>query len=114
MQDFSLGTAQQQLDMLQQQIAVFEATLGAPTTTPSLGIPTTLLMYSENSVTLFPTLSFTYVSNSMTQSTRIFMGEKLNGHNYFSWYQSVKMILEGRHKFGFLSREIPHPQPGDP
>lgn len=39
--------------------------------------------------------------------------EKLNDQNYFSWSQSVKMALEGRHKFGYLTVEIPKPRPGD-
>ncbi|KAA0032806.1 glutathione S-transferase DHAR3 [Cucumis melo var. makuwa] len=40
--------------------------------------------------------------------------EKLNVNNYFSWFQSMKMILEGRHKFGFLIGEMLRPPPGDP
>lgn len=27
--------------------------------------------------------------------------------------QSIKMVLKGRYKFGFLTEEIPHPPPGD-
>ncbi|TYK27008.1 uncharacterized protein E5676_scaffold901G00150 [Cucumis melo var. makuwa] len=43
-----------------------------------------------------------------------FSGDKLNDNNYFSWSQSVKMVLKGRCKFGFLTEEIPRPPPGDP
>ena len=40
--------------------------------------------------------------------------EKINCPELFLGSQSVKMIIEGRHKFGFLTREIPCPPPGDP
>ncbi|XP_050936316.1 uncharacterized protein LOC103497029 isoform X2 [Cucumis melo] len=33
--------------------------------------------------------------------------------NYFSWSQSIKMFLEGRHQFGFLTGETVRPSPGD-
>ncbi|TYK14385.1 IAA-alanine resistance protein 1 isoform X2 [Cucumis melo var. makuwa] len=32
-------------------------------------------------------------------------GVKLNGQNYFLWFQSIKITLEGRHKFGYLIEE---------
>jgi len=55
------------------------------------------------------------VTNTVAQSTAYHLsGEKWNGNNYFSWSQSVKMVLEGRHKFSFLTGEIPRPPPGDP
>ena len=54
------------------------------------------------------------MTNTVTQSTGYFSGEKLNGNNYFSWSQLVNMVLEGRHKFDFLTREMPRPSPGDP
>ncbi|KAA0041479.1 UBN2_3 domain-containing protein [Cucumis melo var. makuwa] len=76
---------------------------------------TSVPMYSENPITSFPTLSSPYVTNTMAQSTAYhFSGDKLNGNNYFSWSQSVKMVLEGRHKFGFMIGEIPRPPPSDP
>ncbi|KAA0067418.1 tRNA modification GTPase MnmE [Cucumis melo var. makuwa] len=50
-------------------------------------------------------------SNLPTSSSS---GAKLNDNNYFSWSQSVKMVLEGRHKFSFLTGEILRPPPGDP
>ncbi|KAA0034891.1 reverse transcriptase [Cucumis melo var. makuwa] len=53
--------------MFKSLIAEFKAASGTSTYTPSSGLSTTLLMYSENS--------------------------------------SVKMVLEGCHKFGFLTRE---------
>ncbi|TYK17784.1 putative mitochondrial protein [Cucumis melo var. makuwa] len=76
----SLEIAQQQLEGLQQQIAALEATLG---TTSNTSAP----MYFENSVTPFPTLSSSYVTNTVAQSIAYhFSGDKLNGNNYFSWW----------------------------
>lgn len=49
----------------------------------------------------------------MAQTARVFVGEKLNGKNYFSWSQSIKIIL-GHHKFGFLIEERPCPPPSYP
>ena len=67
--------------------------------------PTDLPMYSKNPVTLLPTLSSNYITSSLAPSTGVFLGEKLNGQNYFSWSQSVKMFLEGRHQFSFFDKE---------
>ncbi|KAA0048808.1 kirola-like [Cucumis melo var. makuwa] len=104
----SSGIAQQQLEGLRKQIAALEATLR---TTSNTSIP----MYSENPVISFPTLSSPYVTNTVALSTAYhFSGDKLNDNNYFSWSQSVKMVLEGRHKFGFLIGEIPCSPPDDP
>ncbi|KAL4016805.1 hypothetical protein IC575_024462 [Cucumis melo] len=75
--------------------------------------PTELSMYSKNPVTSFPNLSSYYITSSLGSSTRNFSGEKLNGQNYFSWSQSIKMFLEGRHQFGFLTGETVRPPPGD-
>ncbi|KAA0025328.1 cysteine-rich RLK RECEPTOR-like protein kinase [Cucumis melo var. makuwa] len=71
--------------------------------------PTELPMYSKNPVTSFPNSQ----SNYMGSSTGNFSGEKLNGQNYFSWSQSIKMFLEGRYQFGFLTGETVRPPPGD-
>ena len=104
----SSGIAQQQLEGLRQQIAALEATLG---TTSNISVP----MYSENPVNSFPNLFSPYVTNTVTQSSVHHLSEeKLNDNNYFSWSQSIKMVLEGRHKFSFLIGEIPRPPPGDP
>ncbi|KAL0556856.1 hypothetical protein IC582_005373 [Cucumis melo] len=75
--------------------------------------PTELLMYSKNPVTSFPNLLSNYITGSLGSSTGNFSGEKLNGQNYFSWSQSIKMFLEGRHQFGFLIGEIVRPPPRD-
>ena len=75
--------------------------------------PTKLSMYSKNSVTLFPNLPSNYITSCLESSTRNFPCEKLNGQNYFSWSQSVKMFLEGHHQFGFLTGETVRPPPGD-
>ena len=76
---------------------------------------TSVPMYFENPITSLPTLSSSYVTNTVAQSTAYhFSEDKLNSNNYFSWSQSVKMVLEGRHKFGFLTGEIPRPPPSDP
>ena len=102
----SSGIVHQQLEGLRQQIAALEATLGTTSTLP---------MYSENPVNSFPNVSSPYVTNTVAQSSMYHLsGEKLNGNNYFSWSQSVKMVLEGRQKFSFLTGEIPRPLPGDP
>ncbi|KAL4010963.1 hypothetical protein IC575_028005 [Cucumis melo] len=69
-------------------------------------------MYSKNPVTV-PNSRSNYISGSLGSSTGNFSGEKLNGQNYFSWSQSIKMFLEGRHQFGFLTRETVRPPPGD-
>ncbi|KAA0059996.1 putative tRNA pseudouridine synthase [Cucumis melo var. makuwa] len=71
--------------------------------------PTELPMYSKNPVTSFPNLQSNYTTGSLGN----FSGEKLNGQNYFSWSQSIKMFLEGRHQFGFLTGETVRPSPGD-
>ncbi|KAA0035164.1 kirola-like [Cucumis melo var. makuwa] len=108
------GIAHLQLEELRLQIAALEATLGTTSHTPSHGLYTPLPMYSENVVSAFPTLSSSYATNTMAQSTRYFSREKSNDNNYFSWYQSVKMVLEGRYKFGFLTGKIPRPPPNNP
>ncbi|TYK31681.1 UBN2_3 domain-containing protein [Cucumis melo var. makuwa] len=75
--------------------------------------PTELPMYSKNSVTSFPNSQSNYITGSLGSSTGNFSGEKLNGQNYFSWSQSIKMFLEGRYQFGFLTGETVRPPPGD-
>ncbi|KAL0536299.1 hypothetical protein IC582_025242 [Cucumis melo] len=70
-------------------------------------------MYSKNPVTLFPNSQSNYITGSLGSSTGNFSGEKLNGQNYFSWSQSIKMFLEGRYQFGFLTGETVRPPPGD-
>ncbi|KAL4025768.1 hypothetical protein IC575_014173 [Cucumis melo] len=64
-------------------------------------------MYSKNSVTSFPNLQSNYITGSLGN----FSGEKLNGQNYFSWSQSIKMFLKGRHQFDFLTGETVRPSP---
>ncbi|KAA0031796.1 reverse transcriptase [Cucumis melo var. makuwa] len=54
---------------------------------------------------MFLSLSSSYMSNIVAQSAGYFSEEKLNGQNYLSWSQSIKMILEGWHKFGFLKEK---------
>ena len=76
--------------MLRQHIAAIEATPGAPSNNHL-----TPLVYFENLVTSLYALFSSHVSNPVAQSTRYFLGEKLNGQNYFSWSQSIKTILEG-------------------
>ncbi|KAL0556266.1 hypothetical protein IC582_004778 [Cucumis melo] len=75
--------------------------------------PTELPMYSKNPVTSFPNSQSNYITGSLGSSTGNFSGEKLNGQNYFSWSQSIKMFLEGRYQFGFLTGETVRPPPGD-
>lgn len=79
---------QQQLANLQasfqQQIAAFGAALGASTnldqSAGNSGIQSDLLMYPENSVTAFLTLTTTpYLSGPMGNSIGLIVGEKLNG-----------------------------------
>lgn len=57
-------------------------------------IPSTLLMYSENLVILFPTLNTTscFYSSVAMRNASLITGEKLNGQNYFSWSQSIKIV----------------------
>ena len=69
-------------------------------------------MYSVNSVTSFPTLIIAiYLSGSMEAFIGLVVGENLNDYNYFSWSQSIKIVFEGCHKFGYLPGEIPKPRP---
>ncbi|KAL4011238.1 hypothetical protein IC575_028290 [Cucumis melo] len=75
--------------------------------------PTELSMYSKNPVTSFLNLPSNYITSSLSLSSGNFSGEKLNGQNYFRWSQSIKMFLEGRHQFGFLTGESVRPPPGD-
>ncbi|KAA0057570.1 uncharacterized protein E5676_scaffold411G002330 [Cucumis melo var. makuwa] len=75
--------------------------------------PTELPMHSKNPVTSFSNLPSNYITGSLGSSTGNFSSEKLNGQNYFSWSQSIKIFLEGRHQFGFLTGEIIRPSPGD-
>ena len=70
----SSNIAHQQLEELRQQIATLEATLGATSNTLSRGLHTSLLVYSKNPITLFPSLSSPYVINTVAQSTRYFSG----------------------------------------
>lgn len=58
-------------------------------------------------ITLFPNATLTYVFRSVAQSIEVFTKVKSNDKNYISWSLSVKMILEGCHKFDFLIGEIP-------
>lgn len=41
-------------------------------------------------------------------------GVKLNGDNYFAWSQTVRIVLVGRHRYGYLTGEITPPNLGDP
>lgn len=64
-------------------------------------------IYLEYSVTPYPGYSHSnLMSNSFGSSPNLIPGAKLNGDNYFFWSQSVCLALEGRHKFGYLTREI--------
>lgn len=65
-------TKQQELTLIRQQLTAFEVTLVAPTNTPSLGMPTNLPMYSENSVTSLTNLSSTCMFDSVAQTTGVF------------------------------------------
>lgn len=77
--------------------------------------PSVLPMYSENSVISFPTLTIAYyLFGSMGNFLGLIGGVKLNGHNYFMWSQSMKMTLEGHHKFEYLIEEVPRPRTRDP
>ena len=62
-------------------------------------------MLPETFSTLLHALSSNYITSSLAPSTGVFLGEKLNGQNYFSWSQSVKMFLEGRHQFSVIDKE---------
>ena len=84
----SSGIAYQQLEGLRQQIEAIGATLGATSNTSGLGFHTPVPMYYDNSVTSFPTLSSSYVTNTVAHSTGYFSEKKLNDNNYFSWSQS--------------------------
>ncbi|KAL0561693.1 hypothetical protein IC582_002133 [Cucumis melo] len=75
--------------------------------------PTKLPMYSKNPVTSFSNLPSNYITGFLGSSTGNFLGEKLNGQNYFSWSQSIKMFLEGCHQFDFLTGETVRPPIGD-
>ncbi|KAL0553894.1 hypothetical protein IC582_007798 [Cucumis melo] len=66
-------------------------------------------MYSKNPITSFPNLQSNYITGSLGN----FSSEKLNGQNYFSWSQSIRMFLEGRHQFSFLTGETVRPSPRD-
>ena len=64
-------------------------------------------VYLENPITSFPTLIATnYLSGSIGSSIGVIGGKRLNGQNYFLSCQSIKMTLEERHKFGYLTREV--------
>lgn len=64
--------------MVQQQISAIEAIVGASSNTPGHGLHMTPLMYFENPVTSFSTLSSSYVPNTVAQF--------------------IKMILDGHHR----------------
>lgn len=72
-----------------------------------------LPMYLKDLVTSFSNLSSNYISGSIAPFIGNFPEEKLNGQNYFSWSQSIKMFLEDHHQFGFLRRETISPPPDD-
>ncbi|KAA0050773.1 reverse transcriptase [Cucumis melo var. makuwa] len=67
-------------------------------------------MYLENLITSFPTLTTT---DYLFGSVGVIGGEKLNGQNYFSRSQSIKMALKGRHKFWYPAGEVSRPRPRD-
>ena len=49
------------------------------------------------------TIADTYSKPQNTDSSNLQMTiEKLNPHNYLSWAQSMKLIVTGREKMGFL------------
>ena len=50
----------------------------------------------------------------MENATGLIHEETLNGHNYFSWSQSIKMVFEGYHKYGNLTGGILKPSSRDP
>lgn len=39
---------------------------------------------------------------------------KLNGRNYLQWAQSVKIVICGRGKLGYITGELPAPKTTDP
>ena len=65
----SSNIAHQQLEELRQQIVTLKATLGTTSNTPDRDLYTSLPVYYENPVTLFPSLFSPYVTNTMAQST---------------------------------------------
>ncbi|TYK28142.1 reverse transcriptase [Cucumis melo var. makuwa] len=71
-----------------------------PVQLQSLYTPSLTLQSSIHANPLAPKCSLVF--DTMAQSTRYFLEEKLNGQNYYSWSKSIKVILEGHHKFGFL------------
>ncbi|KZV26926.1 hypothetical protein F511_41261 [Dorcoceras hygrometricum] len=39
---------------------------------------------------------------------------KLNGKNFLEWAQSIKLIIEGRGRLGYLTGDTREPEKGDP
>lgn len=88
------------------QIVAFVAALGATTNSICHFFCLTDVFGESNN--LFPTLTATYyLSGSRENSIGVLGGEKLNGLNYFLWSLSIKMALEGHHKFGYPTSEVP-------
>lgn len=50
---------------------------------------------------------------SASSSLRITV-HKLNSKNYSEWVQSIKLAIDGRGKFGCLTKKVKQPTKGDP
>ena len=52
-------------------------------------------------------------SNGSDNSTFQFTVEKLNGKNFLEWAQSIKLVIDGKGKLGYLTGEMKRPSSTD-
>ncbi|RVX00452.1 hypothetical protein CK203_024639 [Vitis vinifera] len=58
-----------------------------------------------------PTVSFNNFENSNTLQITV---HRFNGKNYVEWVQSVKLVIDGKDKIGYLTGEVTKPAERDP
>ena len=55
----------------------------------------------------------TFGSNGADNSSFQLTVEKLNGKNYLEWAQSIKLVIDGKGKLGYLTGETKKPPSTD-
>ena len=64
---------------------------------------------SETKAEEMPSIGSNVLDNSIFQSTM----EKLDGKNYREWAQSIQLVVDGKRKLGYLTRESKKPTSND-
>ena len=68
---------------------------------------------SETTGEMATEVTNTMASNGSENSTFQFTVEKLNGKNFLEWAQSIKLVIDGNGKLGYLTGETKKPSSTD-